>query len=56
MLRAVLPEKLRLLVNEAMEVIVEHGFVVCIAEYPQLVFSFQNDLIRHTLAELTPPR
>eukprot|EP00981_Chlorochromonas_danica_P015276 scaffold11522_cov239-Ochromonas_danica.AAC.3 len=56
MLKKVLPERLWPKLNETMEMLAEHGFVLCIAESPQLVFGFQNDLIRQTIYELTPPK
>lgn len=56
MLQKVLPEKLWPKLAETMELLAEHGFILCIAESPQFIFGFQNDLIRQTVYELTPPR
>ncbi|RYH27847.1 hypothetical protein EON65_12990 [archaeon] len=56
MLEAVLPRHIRPKLAESTELLVEHGFVLCIQESPQLIFGFQNDLIRETVYELTPPR
>jgi hypothetical protein len=56
MLKAVLPDKLKTNLGESTELLVEHGFLFCIAEYPQFIFGFQNNLIRQTVSELTPPR
>ena len=56
MLEAVIPEKLRSSLAESLDSLVEHGFILCIEEFPQGIFGFQNQLIRQTVYELTPPR
>lgn len=56
MLESVIPEKLKPVLSESLDSLVEHGFILCIEEYPQLIFGFQNQLIRQTVYELTPPR
>jgi class 3 adenylate cyclase len=56
MLEAVIPEKLKPGLAETLDSLVEHGFILCIEEFPQMIFGFQNQLIRSTVYELTPPR
>jgi hypothetical protein len=56
MLVAVLPEKHKAGATNALESLVEHGFITCIEEYPIAIFGFENQFIRQTVFELTPPR
>jgi hypothetical protein len=56
MLESAITEKLKTVLSESLDTLVEHGFILCIEEFPQLIFGFQNQLIRQTVYELTPPR
>lgn len=56
MLQALLPEKLRASVPEMMKALVEHGFIVTVAEGENAIYAFDNLLIQQTISELTPPR
>lgn len=56
MLKAAIPEKLKPNLSESLELLVEHGFILCIDEYPEPIFGFENQFIRQTVFELTPPR
>ena len=56
MLAHVLPQKLKASLHESLASLAEHGFILCVEEYPLQIFGFQNQLIRQTLYELIPPR
>jgi len=56
MLLAVLPPHLSQVLPDYLDTLAENGFVSCIEEYPELIYGFQNDLIRETLSGLLPIR
>lgn len=56
MLQTIIHERLRSGLPHSLELLVEHGFITCIEEYPEIVFEFENQFIRQTVFELTPPR
>jgi hypothetical protein len=56
MLLHVLPARIQAVLHESLDLLAEHGFIFCMEEHPEVIFSFQNELIRETLYELMPPR
>jgi len=54
MLLAVLPPHLSQVLPDYLDTLAENGFVSCIEEFPELIYGFQNDLIRETLSGLLP--
>jgi len=56
MLLAVLPPHLSQVLPDYLDTLAENGFVSCIEEFPELIYGFQNDLIRETLSGLLPIR
>jgi predicted ATPase len=56
MLRAILPDKIKCILTESLELLADNGFIVCLEETPGAIYEFQNELIQTTLYELMPPR
>lgn len=56
LLQRVLPLRLQEMLNDALELLQNRGFILLIDVYPEKLYGFQNQLIETTLAELTPPR
>jgi class 3 adenylate cyclase len=54
-LKAILPNKIQTHLSQSLEALQHNGLVYCVEEGHEIIFSFQNQLIRNTIYDLTPP-
>lgn len=56
-LNAILPARIQPALMDSLEALQHHGLVCVVEDHiPDVVFAFQNQLIRNTIYDLTPPR
>lgn len=54
-LKAILPSKIQTHLTSSLDALQQNGLVYCVEEAHDVVFCFQNQLIRNTIYDLTPP-
>ena len=54
-LTVILPAKIQSHLVQSLDALQQNGLVYCAEESNEVIFSFQNQLIRNTIYDLTPP-